>query len=491
MEKERKIRVLVAKPGLDGHDRGAKIIARALRDAGMEVIYTGIRQTPPMIVEAAIQEDVDAVLMSILSGAHLAIFPKVMQMLADNGVDDVLVMAGGILPDEDIPAIERLGIKGNFGPGTSMSTIIDFVRANINQERLKQELAPLRQSTDRAAGDMAARNVPRSGGEVACRHNPLLSDLLAGDRRALARVVTLIESNAPETRSILAQLHSYGGHAHIVGLTGSPGAGKSTLVMQLGRELRRRGKRIGVVAVDPSSPFTGGAILGDRIRMQELAGDPNVFIRSMASRGSLGGLARATRDVVRALDAAGFDTILIETVGAGQAEVEIVRAAQSVIVVTVPGMGDDIQAIKAGILEIADIFVVNKADRPGADQTAAELRMLMSLDERRKEHVWRVPIVKTSASTGEGIAELADKLDEHLASLRETGQLAARHGHQARSEMLALLHQALLEKLEATLTPEDWDQLVDEVVERHLDPYTAAEEIARRIGLSPEESKPI
>ena len=320
---------------------------------------------------------------------------------------------------------------------------------------------------------------------------PIVERLLAGDRRALARVVTLIESNAPETRSILAQLHSYGGHAHIVGLTGSPGAGKSTLVMQLGRELRRRGKRIGVVAVDPSSPFTGGAILGDRIRMQELAGDPNVFIRSMASRGSLGGLARATRDVVRALDAAGFDTILIETVGAGQAEVEIVRAAQSVIVVTVPGMGDDIQAIKAGILEIADIFVVNKADRPGADQTAAELRMLMSLDERRKEHVWRVPIVKTSASTGEGIAELADKLDEHLASLRETGQLAARHGHQARSEMLALLHQALLEKLEATLTPEDWDQLVDEVVERHLDPYTAAEEIARRIGLSPEESKPI
>ena len=160
MEKERKIRVLVAKPGLDGHDRGAKIIARALRDAGMEVIYTGIRQTPPMIVEAAIQEDVDAVLMSILSGAHLAIFPKVMQMLADNGVDDVLVMAGGILPDEDIPAIERLGIKGNFGPGTSMSTIIDFVRANINQERLKQDLAPLRQSATEPLATMAPETSP-------------------------------------------------------------------------------------------------------------------------------------------------------------------------------------------------------------------------------------------------------------------------------------------------------------------------------------------
>ena len=248
--------------------------------------------------------------------------------------------------------------------------------------------------------------------------NSIVDRLLSGDRRALARVVTLIENNAPEARPILAQLHAHGGHAHIVGLTGSPGAGKSTLVMQLARELRRREQRIGIVAVDPSSPFTGGAILGDRIRMQELAGDPNVFIRSMASRGSLGGLAGATRDVVRALDAAGFDTILIETVGAGQAEVEIVRAAQTVIVVTVPGMGDDIQAIKAGILEIADIFVVNKADRPGADQTSAELRMLLSLDEQRHDRQWRVPIIKTSATSGEGIAALADSLADHLASLQ-------------------------------------------------------------------------
>jgi LAO/AO transport system kinase len=313
---------------------------------------------------------------------------------------------------------------------------------------------------------------------------PIVERLLAGDRRALARIVTLIENNAPEARPILAQLHTHGGHAHIVGLTGSPGAGKSTLVMQLARELRRREQRIGIIAVDPSSPFSGGAILGDRIRMQELAGDPNVFIRSMASRGSLGGLATATRDAVRALDAAGFDTILIETVGAGQAEVEIVRAAQTVIVVTVPGMGDDIQAIKAGILEIADIFVVNKADRPGADQTAAELRMLLSLDEQRKERAWRVPIVKTSAASGEGVPELADKLAAHLASLRETGQLGSRSGRQARSEMLALLHQALLDKIAATISTEDWNRLIDEVVERQTDPYSAAGEIARRIGLA-------
>jgi LAO/AO transport system kinase len=313
----------------------------------------------------------------------------------------------------------------------------------------------------------------------------IVERLLGGDRRALARVVTLIENGAPDVRRILAELHAHGGRAHVVGMTGSPGAGKSTLVTALARELRRREQRVGIVAVDPTSPFTGGALLGDRIRMMELAGDPNVFIRSMASRGSLGGLASSTRDVVRALDAAGFDTIVVETVGAGQAEVEIVRAAQSVVVVTVPGMGDDIQAIKAGILEIADVFVVNKADRPGADQTAAELRMLLSLDEHRKEHAWKAPIVKTVAASGEGVPELADKLAAHLDYLKQSGQLAVRGERQARSEMLALLHQALLAKIESTVGPDDWQRLVEEVVERQTDPYTAASEIARRIGLSP------
>ncbi|MFI5271740.1 MAG: methylmalonyl Co-A mutase-associated GTPase MeaB [Ktedonobacterales bacterium] len=314
---------------------------------------------------------------------------------------------------------------------------------------------------------------------------PIVERLLAGDRRALARVVTLIENSAPETRRILGQLHAHGGRAHIAGFTGSPGAGKSTLVTAVTRELRARGQRVGIIAVDPSSPFTGGAILGDRIRMMELAGDPNVFIRSMASRGSLGGLAASTRDAVRALDAAAFDTIIIETVGAGQAEVEIVRAAQSVVVVTVPGMGDDIQAIKAGILELADIFVVNKADRPGADQTAAELRMLLSLDEHRKEREWKVPIVKTSAASGQGVAEVCDKLAAHLAFLRESGQIAVRGARQARSELLALLHQALLAKIETTVSPDEWQRLIAEVVERETDPYTAADAIARQIGLAP------
>jgi GTPase len=312
----------------------------------------------------------------------------------------------------------------------------------------------------------------------------IVERLLHGDRRALARVVTLIENNAPEAREILGQLHLRGGHAHIVGFTGSPGAGKSTLVTQLVRELRRRDQRVGVVAVDPSSPFTGGAILGDRIRMQELAGDPKVFIRSMASRGSLGGLASSTRDVVRALDAAGFDTVVIETVGAGQAEVEIVRAAQSVVVVAVPGMGDDIQAIKAGILEIADIFVVNKADRPGADQTAAELRMLLSLDERRNERAWKPPILKTIAASGDGVPALAEALANHLRFLHDSGQLASRGSRQARSEVHALLNQALLERLEAAVSPEEWDRLIADVVERRTDPYTAADALARRLGIA-------
>jgi LAO/AO transport system kinase len=313
----------------------------------------------------------------------------------------------------------------------------------------------------------------------------MVERVLGGDRRALARLVTLIENESPEAHEYLARLYQQSGHGQIVGVTGSPGAGKSTLVTQLCRELRRRDLRVGVVAVDPSSPFTGGAILGDRIRMQELAGDPNVFIRSMASRGSLGGLAASTRDVARALDAAGFQVVIIETVGAGQAEVEIVRAAHSVLVVTVPGMGDDIQALKAGILEIADIFVVNKADRPGADQAAAELRMLLSLAAKqpKSSDVWRVPILKTSATQGEGIAELVDALFQHRAFLSESGQLAQRNQRQVRSEVLALLQQALAQCLKQEVADEEWHRLIDTVVARQANPYEVAALLARRVGL--------
>jgi LAO/AO transport system kinase len=314
----------------------------------------------------------------------------------------------------------------------------------------------------------------------------IVERVLGGDRRALARLVTLIENEAPEAREYLAQLYPQSGRAQIIGVTGSPGAGKSTLVTQICRELRQRDLLVGVVAVDPSSPFSGGAILGDRIRMQELAGDPKVFIRSMASRGSLGGLAASTRDVARALDAAGYDVVIIETVGAGQAEVEIVRAAHSVLVVTVPGMGDDIQALKAGILEIADIFVVNKADRPGADQAAAELRMLLSLAAKQPKSpdVWRVPILKTSATQREGITELVDTLFRHRAFLSESGQLAQRNQRQVRSEVLALLQHALAQRLKREVTEEEWWHLIDAVVERRATPYGAADDLARRVGLS-------
>lgn len=317
----------------------------------------------------------------------------------------------------------------------------------------------------------------------------IVERLLNGDRRALARMVTLIENEIPQARQYLAELHQHSGKAHIIGVTGAPGAGKSTLVTRLIRELRRRERRVGVVAVDPTSPFSGGAILGDRIRMMELAGDPNIFIRSMASRGSLGGLAASTRDVVRAMDAAGYDPIIIETVGTGQAEVEVMRTAQTVVVVVAPGMGDDIQAIKAGILEIADLFVVSKMDKPGAEQTVAELAMLLSLDPERKQAAWRVPLLKTSALKDQGIAEVADALEQHRAFLMESGTWAQRAQRQMRSELQTLVVQAVINALRANVTSEEWEAFIEEITSRERDPYTVAHELEQRIGLNLSQEK--
>jgi LAO/AO transport system kinase len=302
-------------------------------------------------------------------------------------------------------------------------------------------------------------------------------------------MVTLIENEIPVARGYLAELHQYAGKGHIVGVTGAPGAGKSTLVTHLVRELRRREQKVGVVAVDPTSPFSGGAILGDRIRMMELSGDPNVFIRSMASRGNLGGLAASTRDVVRAMDAAGYNPIIIETVGTGQAEVEVMRTAQTVMVVAAPGMGDDIQAIKAGILEIADIFVVSKADKPGADQTVAELAMLLSLDPVRRTHdktqpYWRIPVLKTAALKDQGIPQVADALQQHCQYLIESGMLANRAQRQVRSEVQALILHAVVNTLKAKTTEEEWQKIVDEIINKERDPYSVANELEERIGLS-------
>jgi LAO/AO transport system kinase len=312
--------------------------------------------------------------------------------------------------------------------------------------------------------------------------------LLNGDRRALARIVTLIENESPVARQALAELHQHTGRAHIVGVTGAPGAGKSTLVTHLVRELRKRERKVGVVAVDPSSPFTGGALLGDRIRMMELAGDPKVFIRSMASRGSLGGLSASTRDVVRAMDAAGYDPIIIETVGTGQAEVAVMRTAQTVLVVCAPGMGDEVQAIKAGILEIADIFVVSKADRPGADQTVAELSMMLSLDPTRRQHdktrpYWRIPVLKTSALKDQGLVELADAIQRHQMYLEESGMLTNRTQRQVRSEIETLILHAVSNALKRQVSEEEWRHLVEDVTTRERDPYSVAAELEQRIGL--------
>ena len=278
---------------------------------------------------------------------------------------------------------------------------------------------------------------------------------------------------------ILAGLFPKTGRARILGITGPPGAGKSTLVQRLAQTLRKSGKTVGIVAVDPSSPFTGGAILGDRIRMAEIYTDPGVFIRSMATRGALGGLARATSDAVDVLDAAGFDVILIETVGVGQDEVDIVRAADTTAVVLVPGLGDDIQAIKAGILEIADVFVVNKADREGADRLTAELAMMLDLSGERP---WRPPIIRTVAPRSEGVPETLAALDAHGAFLSASGEGAVRRRQRARSRLLALLEERFRRAVEARAPePNGLEEAVRRLLECKEDPYSASSRLFEKL----------
>ncbi|NTV63247.1 MAG: methylmalonyl Co-A mutase-associated GTPase MeaB [Oscillochloris sp.] len=300
----------------------------------------------------------------------------------------------------------------------------------------------------------------------------LLPRLLAGDRRALARAISLAEQGGPTSRALLAGAYPHAGRAHVIGITGPPGAGKSTLVNALALELRRQGRTVGIVAVDPTSPFSGGAVLGDRIRMQPLGGDVGVFIRSMGSRGRLGGLSRATADAVALIDAAGFDVALIETVGAGQGEVDIARTAQTTIVVEVPGMGDDIQSIKAGVLEIADLFVVNKADREGADKTLRQLRSMLHLGGP-PEDGWEPPVLAAVASSGQGIAEIIADADRHAAHLRSAGLAAAQARTAAEGELRAAVQEMIVERLRGPA----WDALVAKIAARQIDPYSASEEL--------------
>jgi LAO/AO transport system kinase len=308
----------------------------------------------------------------------------------------------------------------------------------------------------------------------------LVARARAGEARAVARLVTMVEDGSPQLREVMAALTPHAGHAQVVGITGSPGVGKSTMTNALVTELRKAEKRVGVLAVDPSSPFSGGALLGDRVRMQDHATDEGVYIRSMASRGHLGGLSWTAPQALRVLDAAGCDVVIVETVGVGQSEVEIAGLADTTVVLMAPGLGDGIQAAKAGILEIGDVYVVNKADRDGAEQVRRELRSTIALGDR-PEGGWKPPIVLTVAQSGRGVDDVAAELDRHRAWLEESGELTRRRTRRAREEIEAIAVAALRVRWEnvsgALQSGGDLDALAEAVVAGEKDTYAAADEL--------------
>ncbi|MEO8726747.1 MAG: methylmalonyl Co-A mutase-associated GTPase MeaB [Acidobacteriaceae bacterium] len=307
----------------------------------------------------------------------------------------------------------------------------------------------------------------------------------AGDVRTIARTISAIEDGAPNVTKLLKQLFPLTGRAKILGITGSPGAGKSTLVDQIAREYRKAEKQIGIVAVDPTSPYTGGAILGDRIRMQAHHADPGIYIRSMATRGFLGGVARTTADVTTVLDAAGRDIVIVETVGVGQDEVDIVRLADVTVVLLVPGMGDDVQTIKAGIMEIADIFVINKADREGADRVMREIRNMQTLAGNIRDDQWTAPIIKTVANTGAGVTELLETIARYEAHLTSKNLLTKRRASNWRERLVEMLREALLQRLmRESMTTEALGEFALEIAEHKRDPYTLVEEAVERFKRS-------
>lgn len=328
----------------------------------------------------------------------------------------------------------------------------------------------------------------------------LVDDVLAGNRRALARLLSAVENQRTGVQDALAQLFPHTGQAHVIGVTGAPGTGKSSLVNAMTKVYRTRERTVGIIAVDPTSPFSGGAILGDRIRMRDLSGDPGIFIRSMATRGRPGGLAQATRDAVRVMDAAGFDTVIVETVGAGQSEVDVVRTAHTTLVVEAPGLGDDVQAIKAGILEIADVLVVNKADRAGANQTERALKMMLDLGHpasreqfvthhgqllpvaekmmvTTQESLWIPPVVRTVATRSEGIDDLLDVIEEHIKYLRANDHYLAIQAGYIESELYDRLQHALMQRVLESLPDKRVREMIQQVSNRKLDPQQAVEQL--------------
>ncbi len=351
-------RILIAKIGLDGHDRGVKLIVRALRDAGMHVIYTGLWQSPAATIQAAVQEDVDVVGVSLLSAAHMTILPELQRLAAEAGVPDTPLTVGGIIPADDGARLREMGVAGVYNPGAAMAAIVEDFRRLATQRRAK-----LSTPADDAPPDV----------------------------RLARRLTQIVHHNAaPRDKPAGAQL---------VGVTGAPGVGKSTFIGKLARKLRELGPRVAVIAVDPSSPITGGALLGDRLRMMARQPDPDLFVRSLASDGASGGLAPHLSDVAAELAAAGYDIVLMETVGAGQNDVEIRNLTDRVLLVMMPGAGDAVQFGKAGVLEIASAVVLNKMDLQGADTASRQLRD--ALDDGR-------PVFEVSAVRDLGLDAVAD-----------------------------------------------------------------------------------
>jgi len=356
-------RILLAKIGLDGHDRGVKVLARAFRDEGLDVIYTGLWQTCEATMHAALQEDVDVVGVSLLSAAHMTVMPRLIRIRKELGVEQIPVVLGGIVPEADYDAVKEIGVAEVFNPGSSIEKIVTALRG------------------------LAARRERPSPTSVT-------ADFAAGDVRALAAVITSIQTGAA-----LAGWKPPKGDATVVGITGAPGVGKSSFIAGLSRELRERGKKVGVVAVDPTSPITGGALLGDRLRMMSVQPDEGFFVRSLSSGDLSDGLGPHCNEIVACLSGFGFEYVLVETVGAGQADVGVRNVADKTLLVLMPEAGDAIQFSKAGVVEIADAFVINKSDLPGADATQGQLVSAVG-DDRP---VWRV-----STMAGEGIADVAD-----------------------------------------------------------------------------------